>query len=137
MSVARRERNPDRRLAVQGYLESELAGLGEGDVEDEHGARLHIHYAGGRLTEAHGSLAAQELGAGVVDEPDANRVHPYLGAAAPDPQHQMSSRVHGGKPADPDVLEDAEDGQLALLVDQGVIGDDREVDLQLRRPESR
>jgi len=49
----------------------------------------------------------------------------------------MGSRVDGGKAADPHVLEDAEDGKLALLVDQGVIGDNRKIDLQLRRPESR
>jgi hypothetical protein len=31
---------------------------------------------------------------------------------------------------DPDVLEDAEHAELALLVDEGVVGEDGEVDLQ-------
>jgi hypothetical protein len=64
-------------------------------------------------------------------------VYPNLRAATPYSQHQMGSRMHGRKPADPYVLEDAENGELALLVDQGVISDDRKVYLQLRRPESK
>jgi hypothetical protein len=34
------------------------------------------------------------------------------------------------------MLEDAKDGELTLLVDQGVVGEDREVDVQLSSPES-
>jgi hypothetical protein len=32
------------------------------------------------------------------------------------------------------VLKDAEDAELALLVDEGIIGDDGEIDVQVRRP---
>jgi hypothetical protein len=42
--------------------------------------------------------------------------------------------VHRGKLADPDVLEDPEDGELALLVDQCIVRQDREIDVQLRSP---
>jgi hypothetical protein len=45
--------------------------------------------------------------------------------------------MHRRKPTDPHVLENAEDRKLALLVDQGVVSQDREVDLQLRTPGSR
>jgi hypothetical protein len=34
----------------------------------------------------------------------------------------------------PDVLEDAQDAQLALLVDQGVVGRQCEVEVQVRTP---
>jgi hypothetical protein len=44
--------------------------------------------------------------------------------------------MHGGKFADPDVLEDPENGELALLVDQSVVREDREIDVQLRSPGS-
>jgi hypothetical protein len=44
--------------------------------------------------------------------------------------------MHSGESGDPHVLEDAQDRELALLVDERVVGDDREIDLQLRRPGS-
>jgi hypothetical protein len=39
--------------------------------------------------------------------------------------------IDGGKVGEPDVLKHAEHAELALLVDQGVIGDDREIEVQL------
>jgi hypothetical protein len=114
-----------------------LAGPGKGNVEHEHRTGFDIHDPGGGLAELHGAFAAEQLVARLVDKPDADRVYPDLRATASDPQHQVGSRVDGGKAADPYMLEDAEDGELALLVDQGVIGDNRKIDLQLRRPESR
>jgi len=59
-------------------------------------------------------------------------VYADLRTPPPNPQHEMGARVDGGKAPHPDVLKNAEDGELPLLVDQGVIGDDRKVDLQLR-----
>jgi hypothetical protein len=49
----------------------------------------------------------------------------------------VGARVHGGKLLDPDMLEDAQHGKLAVLVDQGVVGEDREIDVQVRSPGSR
>jgi hypothetical protein len=63
-------------------------------------------------------------------------VHADLGPAAADPEHQVRARAHRGEAGQPDVLEDAEDAQLALLVDQGVIGDDGEIEVQVRTPGS-
>ena len=37
--------------------------------------------------------------------------------------------MDGGKLGHPDVLKDAQDAELALLIDQGIVGEDREVDL--------
>ena len=42
----------------------------------------------------------------------------------------MGARVDGGKVREPDVLKHAEHAELALLVDQGVVGDDSEVEVQ-------
>jgi len=44
----------------------------------------------------------------------------------------MRPRADGGKAGQPDVLEDAEDAELALLVDEGVVGDERKVEMQVR-----
>jgi hypothetical protein len=38
---------------------------------------------------------------------------------------------------DPDVLEQSQHRQLALLVDQGVVGEDGEIEVQLSLPGSR
>jgi hypothetical protein len=61
-------------------------------------------------------------------------MHPDLGAAPPDPKHKMSAGMDGRESGYPDVLEDAENRKLALLVDEGVIRQDREIDLQVRIP---
>jgi hypothetical protein len=59
---------------------------------------------------------------------------PDFRAATADPKHEVRARVDSGETANPYVLEDPEDGKLALLVDERVIREDCEVDLQLRRP---
>jgi hypothetical protein len=42
----------------------------------------------------------------------------------------MGAGVDGREVGDPDVLKDAEDAELPLLVDEGVVGENGEVDLQ-------
>jgi hypothetical protein len=44
----------------------------------------------------------------------------------------MGAGADGGEVGDPDMLKDAEHTQLALLVDEGVIGDEGKVEMQLR-----
>jgi hypothetical protein len=39
-----------------------------------------------------------------------------------------------GELGEPDVLEDPQDAELSLLIDQGVIRDQGEVEMQLRTP---
>ena len=85
----------------------------------------------------HGALASQQLGSSLVDKADSDGVHADFRAAPPHPKHQVGPGMHRRKPTDPNVLEDAEDRKLALLVDQGVVSQDRKVDLQLRTPGSR
>ena len=57
-------------------------------------------------------------------------MHPDFGAPAPYPQDQVGARIHRREVGEPDVLKDAEYAQLALLIDQGVVRDDREVEVQ-------
>jgi hypothetical protein len=54
-----------------------------------------------------------------------------LAAPPAHPKHQVSPRVHRRELGDPDVLEEAEHRELALLVDQGVVREDREVEVQV------
>jgi hypothetical protein len=42
----------------------------------------------------------------------------------------MRARMDRREIGDPDVLEDPQDGELSLLVDEGVVGEDREVESQ-------
>ena len=42
----------------------------------------------------------------------------------------MGPGAHRGEVDQPYMLEDAEDAELALLIDEGVVGDEREVEVQ-------
>jgi hypothetical protein len=70
----------------------------------------------------------------LVHEPDAEFVRADLGPAAPHPDYQVGARVHRREALDPDMLEDSQYAQLAVLVDERVVGQDCEVDLQLSSP---
>jgi hypothetical protein len=61
-------------------------------------------------------------------------VHPDFIALRAQPHHEVGARVHRRKPAHPHVPEDAKHRQLALLVEEGIVGEDRKVDVQLRPP---
>ena len=52
-----------------------------------------------------------------------------LRALAAEAEHQVQARVRGGELLHPDVLEHAQDGNLPGLVDEGVIGDDGEIEV--------
>jgi hypothetical protein len=60
-----------------------------------------------------------------------------LGALPPDPEYQVGAGMDRREARDPDVLEESQHGQLALLVNQRVVGQDREIEEQLRPPGSR
>jgi hypothetical protein len=60
-----------------------------------------------------------------------------LGPLAFHPEHQVGAGMHRREAGHPDVLEQPQHGQLALLVNQRVIGQDREIEIQLRPPGSR
>jgi hypothetical protein len=46
----------------------------------------------------------------------------------------MGARTDRRELGQPDVLEDAQEAELALLIDEGVVGGQREVEMQVRPP---
>ena len=130
LRVPSRQRHPAGPLAVEADLEGILTGPWQGNVEYQHGSGFDVHDTCGRLAELHGTLAPQELVIRVVHESDANRVHANFSAPASYSEYQVGARVHCRKVRKPDVLKHAEHTELALLVDQGIIGDDREIEVQ-------
>lgn len=104
------------------------------DVEYEHGPGLHVGDPRGRFPELHSTVAVQQLVALIVNEADAQGVTPDLGPPSPHPEHEVGSGMHRGELRHPHVLEESEHRQLALLVDQRVVGQDREIEQQIRTP---
>jgi hypothetical protein len=134
LGIACRECNPAGQLAVEADLESILARPRQGNVEHQHRSCLDIYHSSRGLAELDGSLSSQQFISSVVDEPDSDGMHPDLSASAPYPQNQVGAGVHRRKIGEPDVLKDAEYAQLALLVDQGIVGDHGKIEMQLSRP---
>jgi hypothetical protein len=130
LGIAGRQRHPTCRLAIEADLEGVLAGAGQWNVEHQHCTRLDIDYSGRRLAKLHRAFATQELGAFLVDEPDPYGMHSNFGAAATDPEDQVSARIHRGKIGKPDMLKDSEHTQLSLLVNQRVIRYHGEIEVQ-------
>jgi hypothetical protein len=108
-----------------------LTGARQGYIEHQHRPGLDINDARRRLTELHGSLAPEKLVAALVDKTDSDRVDPDLGAAAAHPKDQVSARIDCRKVGQPDVLKHAQDAELSLLIDQGVVRDDGKIEVQL------
>jgi hypothetical protein len=134
--VSRRQRHAGGWFTIDRDLERVEPGVGERDIEYQDGAGLHVGHTRRRLAELHRAVAAEQLGSLLVDEANANGMQPDLGAPSSYAEHEMGAWVHRGKRAYPHMLEDAKNGELTLLVDQGVVCEDREVDVQLSSPES-
>jgi hypothetical protein len=130
LGISRRKRHPAGELPVQADLECVLAGAGKGDVEHQDGSRFDVDHAGRRLAKLYGAFATQELAPRVVDETDPNGMNPDLRAPAANAEHEVSAGVHRGEVREPDVLEHAEHAEFALLVNQGVVGDDGKIEMQ-------
>jgi hypothetical protein len=130
LRVPRREEDARRHLGVEGDLEGVRPGAGEWDVEHEYGSRLDVHDSSGWLAELYRTLAAQELISSLVHESDTDRVYPDLRASSADAQHEVRPRTDRRETGEPDVLEDAENAELTLLIDEGVVGDECEVEMQ-------
>jgi hypothetical protein len=130
LRISRHQRHPGPHFPVEGDLEGVRPGARERDVEHQDGPGFHVHDAGRRLAELHGSLSAQQLGSGLVHEFDSDGVHPDLRSPAAHPQHEVGSGADRREAGQPDVLKDAEDAELSLLVDEGVVGDESEVEMQ-------
>jgi hypothetical protein len=134
LRVPGRQGYPARHLTVEADLEGILSGTGEGNVEHQYRSSLDIHHPRRWLTELHGAFPSEELVATLVHKADADGMNPDFRAASSHPQHQVSARVDCGKVGQPDVLKHAKHAQLSLLIDEGIIGDNREIEVQLSRP---
>jgi hypothetical protein len=117
-------------LAVEADLERVLSGARQGHIEDQHGTGLHVNYSGRWLAELHRALTAEQLGSRLVDEANPDGMNTNLGSPPPNSEHQVSPGIYRRKIREPDVLKHAEHAELALLVNQGVVRDDCEVEVQ-------
>jgi hypothetical protein len=124
------KRDPVGRLAVEADLERVLPRVRQRHIEDEHGTGLHVDHSGGRLAELYRALTPEQLGSRLVDEANPNGMNADLGAPAPNPEHEVSPGVYGGEVGKPDMLKHAKHAELALLIDQGVVRDDGEIEVQ-------
>ena len=131
LGVTRGKRDPVGQFAVEADLECVLAGAGKGDVEHENRSGFHVDHSSRRFTELDRSFTAEQLVSALVDETNPDGVNANLGAAPADPENQVGPGVYRRKVGKPDVLEHPEHTQLSLLIDQGVIGDDGKVEVQL------
>jgi hypothetical protein len=130
LRISGRERHPAGALSIETDLKGILAGSREGHVEYQHRAGLYIHDARGRFTELDGAFTAEKLRAGIVHKLDANGVCADFGPAPSHAKHQVGAWVDSWKVREPDMLKHAEHTELALLVDQGIVGDNSEVEVQ-------
>src|SRR2546422_5208210 len=135
------DRNGRRPLAVDRDIKTIKPGVRKGNVEHEDRAGLDLRDPRRRLGEVDVAVASQDLDVLLVEQADLHLVLAHLGALALEAEHQVQARVHRGKLLHPDVLEDPQDGELAGLVHQGVVGDDGEVEMHealsvIRHPSS-
>jgi hypothetical protein len=130
LRIPRRQRDPMGRLAVEADLEGVLSGARQGHVENEHRAGLHVDHSGRRLAELHRPLTAEQFGSRLVDKANPDGMNANFGAPSPNPEHQVSPGIYRREIGEPDVLKHAEHAELALLIDQGVVRDDRKVEMQ-------
>jgi hypothetical protein len=125
------ECDPAGQLSVQTDLEGILARLVEGNVEYQNRAGFHINHSRRRLPELDCALPAEELVPTLVHEADPDGVYPDLRPPPAYPEHQVSTGVNRRKVGQPNMLEHAEHAELSLLVDQGVVGYNGKVEMQL------
>jgi hypothetical protein len=130
LRVPRRQGDAAGALAVEADLEGILSRAGERNVEDQDRPGLDVHHPCGWLAELHGAFPAQELVSRVIHEANADGVYADLGAPAAYPKYEVGSGVHRREVRQPHVLKHAEHAELALLVDQGVVGNDGEIEVQ-------
>jgi hypothetical protein len=129
-----RQRHPALDLAVERDLEGVLPRAGKGNIEHQYRSCLDVYHPGWRLAELDRTLTAQQLGAVLVHKADPDRMNADLSAPPSHSQDQVGPGADGREIDDPDMLKDAEHAQLALLVDEGIVGDEGEVEMQLRSP---
>lgn len=107
-----------------------MPGPRERHVEHKHGTGFHIRDPGRGFSELNRALTAEQLGARLIHEADPDPVDPDFRPPSPHAQHEVRARMDRGEIGDPYVLKDSQDGELALLVDEGVVGENRKVESQ-------
>jgi hypothetical protein len=130
LRVSSGQRHPAGPLSIEADLERVLARPGQWHVEHQHRAGFYIHDTRRWLTELDGAFTAEKFRAGLVYELDANGVCANFRTTPPHAKHQVGPRVDGWKVREPDMLKHPEHAELSLLIDQGVVGDDSEVEVQ-------
>jgi hypothetical protein len=135
--LRRGQRHPGSRRVVETDFKGVLPRLGKRYVEYQHGPRLKFGHPGDRFAELHGAFASHQLLALIIHELDPNGVAADFRTPASNPEDKVGPRIYGGECGYPDVLKNPDDRKLSLLVDQGVIGDDGKIEVQVRTPGSR
>lgn len=125
-----RERDARHGFAVEIDFEGVMPRPRQRDIEDEDRAGFHVRDSGRGFPELNRALAAEELRARIIDEADPDPVDADLRPPPPHAQYEVRARMDRREIGHPDVLKDPQDGELSLLVNEGVVGEDREVESQ-------
>jgi hypothetical protein len=130
LGISGRERHPVCQLAIETDFEGVLPRAGKRHVEHQDGTSLDVDHAGRRLTKLYGALTPQELAPALIHEADPDGMDADLGSPAAHSKNQVGAGVHRREVGQPHVLEHAEHAELALLIDEGVIGNNGEIKMQ-------
>ena len=120
-------RNPDRegyrsgQLVVHRYFETVRSRMFQRHVKDQDRPCFYLGDPRRRLGERHRAVAADDFTLLLVDEPNLHLVFPEFGPATFQAHHEVESRVDHRQLLHPNVLEDSQNGELAVMVDEGVI----------------
>lgn len=124
------KRDPRREHAVDFDHEGIFAGAGQRQVEHHHGRRLDINHTGRWLIDMHRAAVLQDHLTRRIEQLNRERVRTNLGAPAAKQDDEIGPCMQGRKLRDRDVPPDPDDRQLAELIDQRVIAEQRNVGLQ-------
>jgi hypothetical protein len=105
-----------------------FAGRSQRQVEDQHSGGIQIYHPGWRFVDLHHPGLLESEVAGGIEELDPKFVATKFGTAPAEMEHEMSPRVHGRELLYRNMAPDAQHGELAPLVQEGVIAEQREVD---------
>jgi hypothetical protein len=131
LRVPRRERHPAGQLSIEADLEGVLTRPGQRDIEHQDRPRLDVDHSRRRFAELHGAFPSQKLASTLIHEANTDRVNSDLGTPSANPKHQVGAGIYRREIGEPHVLKHAEHTELALLIDQGVVSDYREIEMQL------
>jgi hypothetical protein len=100
----------------------------QGKIEHEDGGRLEVNDARRRLVHLHHAALFQHDLAGRTQQLHPEFVIAELGTPAAKVQHEMRPGVHGRELLHGDVSPQSQHRKLAVLVEDGVVAEEREID---------